>query len=191
MNIRIVSTCWCTGAGFSSRMSSLSLQTMKLKTNLILSLLLATIVSFVLIRKSRTDEKHELPVLTSAEHVVFDQGSLKGKVVIASYFQTWCSDCVKEQPDLQKLQDHFGKDKLTVLMISDEPHEKIAAFKTMFGSQLGFYKSASGLKQDLGIKAFPTTFLLDRKGKVKLKKVEGIHWYTPEIIAKIDELLKK
>ena|GEM_PF-1445626 len=164
---------------------------MKLKTNLILSLLLATIVSFVLIRKSRTGGEHVMPVLTGMDNAVLDVKSLKGKVVIVSYFQTWCSDCVKEQPDLQKLQDHFGKDKLTVLMVSDEPVEKITAFKTMFGSQLGFYKSASGLKQDLGIRAFPTTFLLDRSGKVKLKKVEGIHWYTPEIIQTIDKLLKK
>lgn len=183
----MVRICAC----FSSQMSSLPLQMMKMKTNLMLSLLLATIVSFVLIRKSRTGGDHELPVLTGLDNVVFNAKSLKGKVVIVSYFQTWCSDCVKEQPDLQKLQDHFGKDKLAVMMVSDEPVEKIAAFKTMFGSQLGFYKSASGLKQDLGIKAFPTTFLLDKKGKVNLKKVEGIHWYTPEIISTIDELLKK
>lgn len=131
----------------------------------------------------------ELPVLTAVEdQSILNQEELKGKVVIVSYFQTWCSDCVKEQPELQKLSEHFGKDKLRILMVSDEDAGKLATFKKRFGSKLDFYKSEKSLGKELGVKAYPTTVLYDKKSEIKLKKVEGIDWYNDETINLIESL---
>jgi thiol-disulfide isomerase/thioredoxin len=131
-----------------------------------------------------------LPALTDMQGKNFDAETLKGKVYILSYFQTWCGDCVKEQPQLQKLQDRFGADKLQILMVSDEPAEKIAAFRTRFASGLDFYHTDVALKgPEIGVKAYPTTYLISKKGKVEEVKVEGINWYTDDMIALIEKLL--
>lgn len=164
---------------------------MKLKTNIILSLVLAICVSFVIIKKFKPiPDKHTIPIIFNKDSVLLDKDNLKNKVVLISYFQTWCGDCVKEQPELQKLQNLFGTDSLSVLMISDEPLYKINAFQNRFSSQLNFYKTNSGLKKDLGVNAFPTTYLIDKDGKVLIRKVEGINWYTPEVIQTIRKALQ-
>ena len=161
----------------------------KLKTIIILSLLLASVASFVLIKSMRKSMDVKIPALITLDSQALDMKSLKGKVCVVSYFQTWCGDCVQEQPELQKLQNRFG-DSLTILMVSDEPISKIKAFKERFQSNLSFYHSDAKLKTDVGVSAYPTTILIDKKGKEKLKRVEGIDWFTSETIQAVSDCLK-
>ncbi len=130
-----------------------------------------------------------IPELTDLEGKVYDPAQLKNKVYILSYFQTWCGDCIEEQPQLQQLKQHFG-DNIEILLVSDEPVEKLKGFKQKYESGLPIYHSAKSLKGDLGVKAFPTTFLFSKDGKLLVKKVEGINWYNAEIIDMVNGSLK-
>lgn len=131
----------------------------------------------------------KIPSLLALDSQALDMKSLKGKVCVVSYFQTWCGDCVQEQPELQKLQNRFG-DSIRILMVSDEPVSKIKAFKEKFQSNLQFYHTDTKLKSELGVSAYPTTILIDKKGREKLKRVEGIDWFTAETIQAVSECLK-
>lgn len=162
---------------------------MKIKTNLILSLSLAIIVTVIVMANNRKAETFKLPTLLNLDSSKAAQNLGKNKILIVSYFQTWCGDCVKEQPQLQQLKQRYN-DTLEILMVSDEPLAKIAAFKDRFQSGLNFYHSTQKLKADLGVSAYPTTYLLDKKGKILLKKVEGIQWYTPEVMTLINQAIK-
>jgi len=102
----------------------------------------------------------------------------KGKVMLISYFQSWCGDCRKEQPELEALQQAVGgEEKLKIFLVSDEDWTKINTVKDATKTNLTFYKSEKSLK-DIGIRKFPTTYLLNKKGEVVEAKVEGIHWNT-------------
>ncbi len=165
---------------------------MKLKTNLILSLVLALFVTtYFIVDRTKKPKAPELPPLTDLNGKPFDANTLKGKVYILSYFQTWCSDCVKEQPQLLKLQEKFGKDKLEILMVSDEPALLIDTFRQLFKSPLDFYHTSVHLKgPQVGVKGFPTTYLINKKGRIEVLKVEGINWYTDEIVELIGNLIE-
>jgi thiol-disulfide isomerase/thioredoxin len=167
-----------------------------LKNNLFLSLFLALIIVAVYMyfsRKNKSMDVVESPFfshqLLSEDSAFLNPDSLLGQVLVVSYFQTWCSDCVKEQPNLLKLQSHFKDQNFKVLMVTDEPLNLVQAFKLKFNSQLDFYQLQTPIKS-IGIGRFPTTYLINKKGKVEEVKVEGIEWYTPEIIEKVDALLK-
>jgi thiol-disulfide isomerase/thioredoxin len=164
----------------------------KLKTNLILSIVLALIVTYFVVDRSRKTKAPALPPLKYLDGKIFDPKKLEGKVYIMSYFQTWCSDCAKEQPQLQKLQEHFGKDKLEILMISDEPVGKIDTFRHFFHSGLDFYQSSMKLKsKEVGVKKFPTTYLISKQGQVEEVKVEGINWYNDKMIDLVGKLVNE
>ncbi len=122
--------------------------------------------------------------LTDLNQNKLDLAKLEGKVFVISFFQTWCGDCVRENPELKKLQEEFDSTKFQVLLVSDESVEKLNLFNERFQSGLKIYQSSVALK-DLGVSRFPTTFLIDKKGNTLIHKVEGIHWYTPEIIEQI------
>ena len=167
---------------------------MKIKTNLIISLFLASVATFLIVKfmnkntTSAPENPFFLSKLVDLEGNNFDPNQLKESVFVVSYFQTWCSDCVKEQPELLKLESHFKGQNFKVLMVSDEPIDLITKFKEKFQSQLSFYQLQVPIKS-IGISRFPTTYLIDKNGVVQEVKVEGINWYTPEIIEKVTQLL--
>ena len=100
---------------------------------------------------------------------------LKGKVVFLNFWATWCGPCKKEMPDLMKITEEL-KDKnfqmigLNVFQQASAP--KIEDFLksnpltyiTVDGNDelLKAFSKASG--NDMG--AVPTTFILDKEGKI-------------------------
>ncbi len=105
----------------------------------------------------------------------------KNKYVLVSYFQSWCGDCARELPSIQALEDKIGADNIKVVLISDEPFSKINKFKNHFRSKLPFYQSVESFNE-IGIRVFPTTYLIGPNGKLLLSKLEGFDWSSPEVL---------
>lgn len=147
----------------------------------IFAILIPSLMFQMIIRGKKAPE---IPLSKSAlydeknQEISLDQ--YNGKVIIVSYFQTWCGDCRKEQPELSQLQKAVGSDMLTVILISDETFDKINEMKNYLHSDLTFFRSEKSLKE-IGIKRYPTTYLLNKKGEVVESKVEGIQWNTKKI----------
>lgn len=105
----------------------------------------------------------------------------KGKYVLVNYFQTWCGDCIQELESMDALQMKIGKDRIQVMLISDEPWEKIKRFKERHGKTLDYFQSLKTLKSQ-NIRIFPTSFLLDQNGKVLLSKINSFEWDGSEVL---------
>lgn len=154
----------------------------------LLAVVFGNVLYFVVFSAKRAPKNPiEKTTLFDEQNNKVDASSLNGKVLILSYFQTWCGDCRKEQPELMELQKHFG-DKLKVVMITDESFDKINKMKEFLHSELTFYRSEKPLKE-IGIRRFPTTYLLNKKGEKVEAKVEGIDWYNDEMTKAIDALI--
>jgi thiol-disulfide isomerase/thioredoxin len=119
--------------------------------------------------------------LTNEQGQVVKLSDLKGKYVLISYFQTWCGDCIKELPTIDALQTKVGKDKLQVLMVSDEGSEKINRFKEKRCNTLDYYQSNKSLRE-ISIRVFPTTYLLNKEGVIIMSKIEGFDWSSDEVV---------
>jgi thiol-disulfide isomerase/thioredoxin len=82
---------------------------MKLKTNLIFSLVLALTATFFIVKFmnknaiSAPENPFFVSKLIDLEGNTFDPNQLKESVFVVSYFQTWCSDCVKAEPYIKDI----------------------------------------------------------------------------------------
>ncbi|MGZ4056286.1 MAG: TlpA family protein disulfide reductase [Bacteroidia bacterium] len=123
--------------------------------------------------------------LTDEQGHVVKLSDLKGKYVLISYFQTWCGDCIKELPTIDALQMKLGKEKLRVLMVSDESTEKINRFKERCNT-LDYYQSNKPLRE-ISIRVFPTTYLLNKDGVIIMSKINGFDWSSDEVVNKCKE----
>lgn len=125
-------------------------------------------------------QSEQLTILDNGQTTSID--ALKGNVLIVSFYQTWCGDCARETPGLNKLAAKLANEKFTVLYVSQEPEEKVNRFRKRFESdKIIFAKSAKG-PGDLGIRSFPSTFLLNKKGEVIKTKLEGYDWGGEEAL---------
>lgn len=102
--------------------------------------------------------------------------SLKGNVVIVSFFQTWCGPCIQEMYVFEELLASVNSPALKILCISDEDTNRINKLQSRFvPDKILFAYSAESLSS-LGIHVYPTTYLLNKKGEVIKSKLEGYNW---------------
>jgi thiol-disulfide isomerase/thioredoxin len=100
--------------------------------------------------------------------------SLKGKVVVVDFWATWCPPCVEEIPGYVELQKKHGADGLVIIGVSFD--RRGAEHVRQFAARMGInYALAMGgdevADQFGGFDALPTTFLIDREGRIRHRKV--------------------
>jgi thiol-disulfide isomerase/thioredoxin len=116
-------------------------------------------------------------------------------VVLINFWATWCAPCIKEMTFLDRLQGDLKGEPLHVLTISED-QGGIAVAKAFLARQkftfLHAYADPGGAMADaLKVGGLPTSFVLDKQGRL-VNRVEGPYeWDNPKIVAKFRELMKE
>jgi peroxiredoxin len=93
----------------------------------------------------------------------------RGKVVLLNFWATWCKPCKVELPDVIGLQDDYGVNGLQVLGISvdDNGAEVLPPFIVKWKINYPILLGTREVGESYGgIAGIPTTFLIDKKGKI-------------------------
>jgi peroxiredoxin len=116
----------------------------------------------------------------------------KGNVVLLNQWATWCPPCKKEMPSIQRLFEKMKGKSFTVMAVSvGEKKETVAGFlKSNKYSFPIFLDPTGNATADYGTGSIPTTYLIDKNGKILGRIVGGIEWDNPKIVSLINELLK-
>ena len=115
----------------------------------------------------------------------------KGKVVLLDFWATWCPPCREEIPGFVELQKKYGKEGLVIVGISlDEQGPKVVKpfmkkYAINYPVVMGDSKTGALFG---GVEAIPTTFVIDREGKIVNKHVGLVAKSTFE--SEIKALLK-
>ncbi|NAW50409.1 redoxin family protein [Elizabethkingia argentiflava] len=96
----------------------------------------------------------------------------QGKVLFLNFWGTWCPPCRHEWPSIQKLYG-LKKDKMQFVLIAMQDQEAdILKFLKEENYTVPVYIAQSLLPEKFLVKIFPSTFIIDKKGRI-LKKEEG------------------
>jgi thiol-disulfide isomerase/thioredoxin len=124
-----------------------------------------------------------LPTLEGGSYSIGRGDSL---VTLLVYWATWCHPCIVEIPHLIEFHDKFADRGFRVVSINiDDPTgKKMPAFVERFGINYPLLIDAdeSSERKMGGILALPTSFLIDREGRV-VRKLEGL--YPPEVLEEL------
>jgi thiol-disulfide isomerase/thioredoxin len=115
-----------------------------------------------------------------------------GKIVLVNLWATWCEPCLREMPSLERVQSHFG-DKIAVVAISEDHggRKTVEPFIDKLGlkSVKIYLDPKSAMERAFKVQGLPTSFLIDRGGRV-LGQVDGAaEWDAPKLLEVLKSFL--
>jgi thiol-disulfide isomerase/thioredoxin len=115
----------------------------------------------------------------------------QGQVVVVDAWATWCAPCVRSLPLLQALQQRFAARGLRTYAVSiDARPGDIPGFllRTPINLPILLDPDGDALQGTLGLRGMPTTWVVDRTGKVRARH-EGFDGDLDAVQADVERLL--
>ncbi|GMT47373.1 MAG: thiol:disulfide interchange protein [bacterium] len=114
-----------------------------------------------------------------------------GKVILLNFWATWCPPCIAEIPKLNDLRKRYAEKNFVIVAVSTD--RSLSTVKKFIRkhpvSFIVLHDSSIKVSRKYNVFSIPTTFLIDKKGKIVEKFLGGHDWTAPGIRKKIDELL--
>ena len=116
---------------------------------------------------------------------------LRGRVVLLTFWATWCLPCREEMPVFERLHRGFAAEGLAVLGVNvrEEP-SVILRYAKELGLTFPLVLDPSGETQvSFGVVGLPTSFRVGRDGRAVARAIGARDWDTPQARALIRALL--
>ena len=116
----------------------------------------------------------------------FSSADYRDKVILVNFWATWCPPCREEIPDLVELQNKY-KDQLQIIGISQDAGDAdaVARFAAAHGMNYPVVMTTPEIERLFpNVYALPTSFLIDRDGRIAQKHVGMLNPSLTEIEAR-------
>lgn len=119
----------------------------------------------------------------------------RGKVVLLNFWATWCPPCIREMPSMERLHQQVNAEDFKVIAVNQmEDADEVFAFTGQLEIYPTFeilFDKTSSVSQEYSVRGLPTTYLIDKKGKIRYRAVGGREFDHAEVIKLINNLIEE
>jgi thiol-disulfide isomerase/thioredoxin len=114
------------------------------------------------------------------------------KVTVVNFWASWCPPCVEEIPSLNRLQEKMEGRPFELISINyAEDKKTVSNFMQKVDVDFPVLLDHSGATAHRWkVITYPSTFVIDRQGKFRYGVNAAIEWDAPELIQKLESLMK-
>lgn len=119
---------------------------------------------------------------------------LRGKVVVVTFWASWCTYCLKEMPILEGLQRAVGNDRMEVVAINLKESRRTyrAILRQLKDVGLTMTHDRDGsISKAFGVEAVPRLFMIDKDGRVAYRHTGYSEDSLPLIVEAANALLRQ
>jgi peroxiredoxin len=109
----------------------------------------------------------------------FVTSELRGKVTVVNFWATWCPECVKETPRMLEAHRKYSARGYETVSVAVRDHpSRVADFARQRALPFKVALDASGeISRQFGnVRITPTTFIIDKKGRMLRRFVGEPEW---------------
>jgi len=115
----------------------------------------------------------------------YDFSEYRGQVVLLNFWATWCPPCKREMPSMERLYQNHQNDNFTVIAINQmENDDHIFNFTGELDLEPTFnilLDKDSKVSLTYDVRGLPTTYLIDKKGRIRYRAIGGREFDHPEV----------
>ena len=123
-----------------------------------------------------------------------DLKSFRGKVIFLNFWATWCGPCKEEMPSMEILYRQFKDRNFVFLTISVdyEGSKPVREFIEKSGYTFPVLVDPKSETLDIfEVTGIPTTFVIDKQGKMLGKAIGPRDWNSSEIVSYLTQLVSQ
>ena len=117
----------------------------------------------------------------------------EGEVVLLNVWATWCIPCREEIPALQRLHEKYSEQGLRIVGVSVDARgdeQAVKEFAESFGVTYDIWLDpGERVMSTFRVIGVPTSYLMDREGRVVWKDIGQVHDDDPALLALIQDAL--
>lgn len=113
-----------------------------------------------------------------------------GKALLVSFWATWCPHCVEEIPSMNRALALLDRERFAIVSVSYKDSDAVMnAFRKKVPVDFPVLMDRDGqVSKAWKAYAFPSSFLIDRSGRVRYSINTGAVWDSPEMLEKLREI---
>jgi thiol-disulfide isomerase/thioredoxin len=119
--------------------------------------------------------------------------NFRGKIVFLNFWTTWCPTCRIEMPSMEKLYQKYKDGAFAMVTINLQ--ESAARVKEFFKEFKLTFTALLDTEGEVGImfgiNQIPTTYILDKKGRILGKALGPREWDNPKSITLFEHLTNR
>lgn len=135
----------------------------------------------------RPAPEFELPGTDGHTHRLADY---RGRYLLVNFWAVWCTPCRKEMPSMQQLHEQLAGEDFDMIAIHVGPGMSGAErFARELGLEFGILVDEEMALGGWNVLGLPTTFLVDRQGRIFAQAVGERDWQDEELLKRLRDLL--
>lgn len=117
----------------------------------------------------------------------------KGKVIYLDFWASWCVPCRKSFPWMNHIQKKYGNKGFKIIAVNlDQEPDKAKAFLDKIPANFTIAYDPEGVSATaFKVKGMPSSYLIDRSGKITFSHIGFREKEIPAMEQKIKQLLRK
>lgn len=123
--------------------------------------------------------------LVSLEGKKVSLASLRGRPVLLNLWATWCLPCIEEMPELAALQERHRAGGLVVVGVNVDAADRLEKVEKFVADRkipfAVWLDPGMRIASDLRVQGLPATFIIDREGRIVLRRDMQIRAGDPEL----------
>jgi thiol-disulfide isomerase/thioredoxin len=111
------------------------------------------------------------------------------QVLLLNVWATWCGPCRAEMPDMAALYEELSDEGLAMVAVTDEDPQTVSHFLKKNPYPFRVLLDPLGTLRKRCMYVIPTTFVIDRQGRVALRRIGSHKWGSSESVRDFRRLL--
>ena len=132
----------------------------------------------------------DLPDVKGQQHKLEDY---RGQVVLVNFWASWCPPCIQEMPVLERLKQKLNGQPFEILAVNvGEQKYRVWKFVKLISFGLPvLLDTRKDTFNSWGVSVLPTSFLLDKQGRIRYRVQGDTEWESEAVVALIETLINE